>query len=104
VQTDGERIAIARAILKDAPVLILDEPTSALDVGTEAKVVEALSQLMEGRTTLIIAHRLSTIRHVDRVVVLEHGRVVEQGTPDELLARPGAYAHMQALTDGTVTT
>jgi ABC-type multidrug transport system fused ATPase/permease subunit len=101
---ERQRIAIARAILKDAPVLILDEPTSALDVGTEAKVVEALSHLMEGRTTLIIAHRLSTIRHVDRVVVLEHGRVVEQGTPDELLALPGAYARMQALTDGTAAT
>ena len=100
---ERQRIAIARAILKDAPVLILDEPTSALDVGTEATVVEALSHLMEGRTTLIIAHRLSTIRHVDRVVVLEHGRVVEQGTPDELLVRPGAYARMRALTDGTVT-
>src|ERR1019366_9336420 len=81
---ERQRIAIARAILKDAPVLILDEPTSALDVGTEATVVEALTRLMQGRTTLIIAHRLSTIRHVDRVVVLERGRVVEDGTPDEL--------------------
>jgi ATP-binding cassette subfamily B protein/subfamily B ATP-binding cassette protein MsbA len=101
---ERQRIAIARAILKDAPVLILDEPTSALDVGTEATVVEALTRLMQGRTTLIIAHRLSTIRHVDRVVVLERGRVVEDGTPDELLARPGAYARMRALADGTVAT
>ena len=100
---ERQRIAIARAVLKDAPILILDEPTSALDVGTEAKVVEALSHLMAGRTTLIIAHRLSTIRHVDRVVVLEHGRVVEHGSPDDLLARPGAYARMQALTEGSVT-
>jgi ATP-binding cassette subfamily B protein/subfamily B ATP-binding cassette protein MsbA len=101
---ERQRIAIARAILKNAPVLILDEPTSALDVGTEALVVEALTRLMQGRTTLIIAHRLSTIRHVDRVVVLEHGRVVELGTPDELLAQPGAYTRMRALADGPVAT
>jgi ATP-binding cassette, subfamily B, bacterial len=99
---ERQRIAIARAVLKDAPVLILDEPTSALDLATESKVVEALANLMAGRTTLIIAHCLSTIRHVDRVVVLDHGRVVEQGRPDDLLARPGAYARMQALTEGTV--
>ena len=100
---ERQRIAIARAVLKDAPVLILDEPTSALDVGTEAKVIEALSRLMEGRTTLIIAHRLSTVRHVDRVVVLESGRIVEQGPPDVLLAQGGAYAKLHALSLPGVT-
>jgi ATP-binding cassette subfamily B protein len=100
---ERQRIAIARAVLKDAPILILDEPTSALDVGTEAKVIEALSRLMEGRTTLIIAHRLSTVRHVDRVVVLDNGRIVEQGPPAVLLAAGGAYARLHELSGPGVT-
>ena len=86
-----QRLSIARALLKDAPVLVLDEPTSALDAGTETLLVEALEQLKRGRTTLIIAHRLSTVRNATRIVVLDQGRVVEEGTHRDLLDRRGAY-------------
>jgi subfamily B ATP-binding cassette protein MsbA len=89
-----QRLAIARALYKDAPVLILDEATSALDNASERAVQDALQRLMVGRTTLIIAHRLSTIEHADRVVVMEHGRIVEQGAPAALLAKGGAYARL----------
>jgi ATP-binding cassette subfamily B protein/subfamily B ATP-binding cassette protein MsbA len=89
---EKQRLSIARALLKDAPVLILDEPTSALDAGTESLLLSALERLMAGRTTLIIAHRLSTIRNADRILVLEGGEVVEQGRHDELLALGGLYA------------
>jgi subfamily B ATP-binding cassette protein MsbA len=92
-----QRMAIARAIYKDAPVLILDEATSALDSESERAVQDALDRLMRGRTTLVIAHRLSTIEHADRVVAMEHGRVVEQGPPAELLARDGLYARLHAM-------
>ena len=92
-----QRLAIARAIYKDAPVLILDEATSALDSESERAVQEALEVLMRGRTTLVIAHRLSTIEHADRVVAMDAGRIVEQGSHAELLARGGLYARLHAL-------
>jgi ATP-binding cassette subfamily B protein/subfamily B ATP-binding cassette protein MsbA len=98
-----QRVAIARAFVKDAPVLILDEPTSALDAENERAILEALARLMKGRTTLIIAHRLSTIRHADRIVVLEGGVVVEQGTHAELLACPRVYARLHSLQAAPVT-
>src|SRR3954451_2543207 len=89
---EKQRITIARALLRDAPILILDEPTSALDVETEALVMEAIERLMEGRTTFIIAHRLSTVRGCDIIMVLRDGRIVEQGTLSELLRRGGVFA------------
>ena len=92
-----QRLAIARAFVKDAPVLILDEPTSALDADNERAILEALARLMKGRTTLIIAHRLSTIREADRIVVLQDGTIAEQGTHGELLARRHVYARLHAL-------
>ena len=89
-----QRLAIARALYKDAPILILDEATSALDNESERLVQDALQKLMQGRTTLIVAHRLSTIEHADRVIVMERGRIVEQGTPAQLLALGGTYARL----------
>ena len=91
-----QRIGIARAFLKDAPILLLDEPTSALDPTTEAAIMETIRALIHGRTTLIVTHRLATIHAVNRIVVLEHGRVVEQGTGAELVARGGPYATLYA--------
>jgi subfamily B ATP-binding cassette protein MsbA len=92
-----QRLAIARAIYKDAPVLILDEATSALDSESERAVQDALERLMQGRTTVVIAHRLSTIEHADRVVAMDRGRIVEQGTPAQLLAAGGLYARLHAM-------
>src|SRR5215470_9385967 len=89
-----QRIGIARAFLKNAPVLLLDEPTSALDPATEAAIMETIKELMRGRTTLIATHRLATIHDVDRIVVLQHGRIIEQGRGPELLARGGVYAKL----------
>ena len=87
-----QRIAIARAILKDAPILILDEATSALDSEVEANIQGALDAVMEGKTVIAIAHRLSTLRQMDRIIVLDGGRIVEQGDHDSLLAQEGLYA------------
>ena len=92
-----QRIAIARAILRDSPILILDEPTTGLDVASERAVLEALEGAAKGRTTLIIAHRLISVRLADRIVVLDRGCIVEEGTHAELLARGGRYAHLHHL-------
>ena len=91
---ERQRIAIARALLKDAPILLLDEATSALDVATEARLQESLDRLRAGRTTFVIAHRLSTIRAADRIIVLDQGRIVEQGGFDELVAQGGVFAQL----------
>ena len=92
-----QRLSIARALLKDAPILIMDEPTSALDADTEAQLLAALRTLMRNRTTIIIAHRLSTIRHADQIAFLDEGRVVESGTHDELIHNNGPYARFHSL-------
>ena len=92
-----QRLAIARTVLKDAPILILDEATSALDSESEKHVQAALEQLMQGRTTIVIAHRLSTIEHADRIVVLDKGEIVEIGTHAELLAKSGIYANLHGI-------
>jgi ATP-binding cassette subfamily B protein len=95
-----QRIALARAILKDPPVLVLDEATAAVDNETEAAIQRSLDRLTADRTTLVIAHRLSTVRHADRIVVMEHGRAIESGRHEELLARGGAYAALWRVQAG----
>jgi len=91
-----QRIGIARAFLKNAPILLLDEPTSALDPSTESAIMETIKELMRGRTTLIATHRLATIHNLDQIIVLEHGRIVEQGRGPDLVARGGVYAKLYA--------
>ena len=92
-----QRVAIARALLRDAPILLLDEATSALDAASEAAVQQALDKLSQGRTTLVIAHRLATIRQADKIVVMDAGRVVDEGTHEDLIARGGIYADLYRL-------
>jgi subfamily B ATP-binding cassette protein MsbA len=92
-----QRLAIARALLKNSPILILDEATSHLDTESEALVQQALQTLMEHRTVIVIAHRLSTVRRADKIVVLDRGRIVESGRHDELLERGGAYRRLYEL-------
>jgi ABC-type multidrug transport system fused ATPase/permease subunit len=92
-----QRIGIARALIRDNPILILDEPTAALDAESEALVVEAMERLMRGRTVITIAHRLSTLRNADRIIVVKDGVVAEEGTHEELLNRHGIYAQLHQL-------
>jgi subfamily B ATP-binding cassette protein MsbA len=92
-----QRIGIARAIIRNAPILILDEPTAALDTESERLVIEGLERLMKGRTTITIAHRLSTIRDANKILVLKDGVVAEQGTHDELIALGGVYAELHRI-------
>ena len=91
---ERQRLSIARALLKNPPILILDEATSALDAVTEAKVNAALDEVMKGRTTFVIAHRLSTIRNATKILVFDRGRVIESGTFDELVAQGGRFAEL----------
>jgi ATP-binding cassette subfamily B protein len=93
-------VAIARAMLKNAPLLVLDEATSALDSESEVLIQDALWKLMEGRTAIVIAHRLSTIQRMDRIIVLEDGKIVEQGSHKELLANDSTYARLWAHQSG----
>jgi ATP-binding cassette subfamily B multidrug efflux pump len=95
-----QRIAIARAFLKDAPILILDEATSALDSETEIAIQSSFEKLAVGRTTIAIAHRLSTLRNMDRIVVLESGKIIEQGTHSQLLRKKGEYARLWKMQSG----
>jgi ATP-binding cassette subfamily B protein len=92
-----QRIAIARALLRDAPLLLLDEATSALDAESERLVQDALDRLMQERTTIVIAHRLATVRAADRIVVMNEGQIVEEGTHATLAARGGLYARLARL-------
>ena len=92
-----QRVALARAFFRDAPLVILDEPTAALDARAESRLFERLRELLEGRSVLLISHRFSSVRSADRIYVLEDGRVVEQGSHDELMARSDRYAELFTL-------
>ncbi len=94
---ERQRIAVARAFLVDPAVLVLDEPTAALDAASEAQVIDGYEAIMRGRTTIVISHRLELARKADRVIVLDRGRVVEEGPPEELLARRGAFYRLAAV-------
>ena len=89
---EKQRVSIARALLRNPPVLLLDEATASVDTGTERQIQEALERLMKQRTSFVIAHRLSTVRHADRIYVIEHGKIIEHGSHDDLIARGGLYA------------
>jgi ATP-binding cassette subfamily B protein len=97
-----QRVAIARAVLKDAPLLVLDEATSAVDNETEATLQRSIQRISEGRTAIVIAHRLSTVRHADRILVLENGTVVEDGTHDDLVELGGVYSRLWSVQTGDV--
>jgi subfamily B ATP-binding cassette protein MsbA len=94
-----QRLSIARAVMANPPILILDEATSALDSHSEKLVQDAITKLMENRTSLVIAHRLSTIQHADEILVIEKGAIVERGTHDELITRDGVYSKLRKMQD-----
>ncbi len=98
---EKQRISIARALLKNAPVLILDEATASVDTATERLIQQALERLMAGRTSFVIAHRLSTIRNADQILVLKHGRIIERGSHEELTTKDGLYAKLARIQNTT---